>query len=70
MKFTDKWEPCSDMQRVSRKEFCNNLDELLEKVYRDNVGIRITDKGKIDLVICPIVRFSKHSLPIDYRCHR
>ena len=41
------------MQRISREELAEKLDELLDIVAKDNVGFVITDQGKDDLVLCP-----------------
>ena len=49
----DYLQPIETMQRITREEFSERLDELLEIVSRDNVGFVITDKGKDDLVLCP-----------------
>nr|WP_243253738.1 type II toxin-antitoxin system RelB/DinJ family antitoxin [Anaerotruncus rubiinfantis] len=42
------------MARISRTELGEKLDEILDKVDKDNVGFVITDEGKDDLVLCPI----------------
>ena len=49
----DYLQPIETMQRITREELSERLDELLEIVSRDNVGFVITDKGKDDLVLCP-----------------
>ena len=46
-------QPIEKMKRVSREELAEKLDDLLEIVNKDNVGIVITDGGKDDLVLCP-----------------
>ena len=38
-------QPTELMKRISREEFCNNLDELLETVNKDNTGFIITADG-------------------------
>lgn len=63
MKHPIELQPTDKMQRVSRKELCDNFDEWLETVSRDNVGIVITDEGKDDLVLCPFAWFEKY-LPL------
>lgn len=60
MKHPIELQPTDKMQRVSRKELCDNLDEWLETVTRDNVGIVITDEGKDDLVLCPFAWFENY----------
>ena len=47
-------QPLDQMERISRTELGEKLDEILDKVDKDNVGFVITDKGKDDLVLCPI----------------
>ena len=46
-------QPIETMQRISREELAEKLDELLDIVAKDNVGFVITDQGKDDLVLCP-----------------
>ena len=46
-------QPLDTMERISRQDLGNNLDELLEKINKENVGMVITDEGKDDMVICP-----------------
>ena len=49
----DYLQPVDTMQRISREELADRLDELLDIVNKDNIGFVITDKGKDDLVLCP-----------------
>ena len=49
----DFLQPIETMQRISREELAEKLDELLDIVAKDNVGFVITDQGKDDLVLCP-----------------
>ena len=49
----DYLQPIETMQRISREELAEKLDELLDIVAKDNVGFVITDQGKDDLVVCP-----------------
>ena len=55
----DYLQPIETMQRISREELAEKLDELLDIVAKDNVGFVITDQGKDDLVLCP-VRLDTH----------
>lgn len=41
------------MERISRQKLADNLDAVLDRVLRENIGLVITDEGKDDLVICP-----------------
>lgn len=49
----DHLHPTEAMQRITREELGDKLDEILEIVSRDNVGFVITDAGKDNLVLCP-----------------
>lgn len=42
-----------NMERISRQELTDNLDAVLDRVLRENIGLVITDEGKDDLVFCP-----------------
>ena len=46
-------KPVRNMPRISRKEFGENIDEILEKVEKENIGYVIHDEGSKDLVLCP-----------------
>ena len=41
------------MERISRQALAADLDAVLERVSRENIGLVITDEGKDDLVLCP-----------------
>lgn len=51
LKSTDK------MERITRSELAANLDDILEKIDKNDVGMVITEEGKRDLVICPAYWF-------------
>ena len=53
MKLINFLQPIEAMKRVSREEFAEKLDDLLEIVNKENVGFVITNEGKDDLVLCP-----------------
>jgi len=53
MKHFNCLQPTETMERISREVFCGNLDELLDKVNKENIGYVITNEGKDDLVLCP-----------------
>ena len=52
LKSTDK------MERITRSELAANLDDILEKIDKNDVGMVITEDGKRDLVICPAYWFN------------
>ena len=41
------------MERISRQALAADLDAVLERVSRENIGLVITDEWKDDLVLCP-----------------
>ena len=53
MKLINFLQPIETMERVSREELAEKLDDLLEVVNKENVGFVITNEGKDDLVLCP-----------------
>lgn len=59
--------PIDEMERISRAEFCERIDEILDKVDTQDVGIVITDEGKSDLVLCP-ARWLALQLDNDFGC--
>ena len=42
-----------DMPKISRHELGDKLDEVLDRVEKENIAFLITDEGKNDLVLCP-----------------
>ena len=42
-----------DMPHITRQEFCDNMDEILDRVSRENMGFAISEEGKHDLLLCP-----------------
>lgn len=60
-------QPIETMKRISREEFAEKLDDLLEIVNKDNVGFVITNEGKDDLVLCPAKWFDYY-LDNDFGC--
>ena len=51
-------QPLDQMERISRTVLGDQLDELLEKIDKENIGYVITDEGKDDLVLSPAQCFS------------
>lgn len=46
------------MERITRQQFADNFDEILEKVEKENVGYIILDnEGKDGQVLCPVKWF-------------
>ena len=50
-----------DMPRISRHELGDKLDEILDRVEKDNIAFLITDYGKKDLVLCPAQWFAPYA---------
>lgn len=50
-----------DMLRISRHELADKLDEVLERVEKENIAFLITDNGKKDLVLCPAHWFDPYT---------
>lgn len=46
-------QPLESMERISRQALADDLDTVLERISRENIGLVITEKGKDDLVLCP-----------------
>ena len=46
------------MERISRQVLSDDLDAVLERISRENIGLVITDEGKDDLVLCPASWFN------------
>jgi len=55
------------MERISRRQFGDNIDEIIEKADKENRGFVITDKGKDDIVLMPAKWFS-FQVDDDFGC--
>lgn len=53
-----KLQRISDMPRITRSLFCENMDDVLAKVNLDNTGIVIYEENKDDLLLCPASWFN------------
>ena len=51
-------QPLESMERISRQVLSDDLDAVLERISRENIGLVITDEGKDDLVLCPASWFN------------
>lgn len=45
--------PIDEMERISRKELGEKLDEILDRIDSEDIGFIITDDDKNDVVLCP-----------------
>lgn len=53
------------MERITRQQFADNFDEILEKVEKENVGYVILDnEGKDGQVLCPVKWFETEAKDI------
>lgn len=50
-----------DMPRISRHELGDKLDEILDRVEKENIAFLITDDRKKDLVLCPANWFDPYT---------
>ena len=39
--------------RITRQEFCSNMDDILSIISKDNTAYVITEENKDDLILCP-----------------
>jgi len=46
-----------ELPHISRTDFCNDMDIVLEKVSKDNIAYVLSEDGKDDLVLCPAAWF-------------
>lgn len=53
-KFLKKIE---ELPRISRSQFCEDMDAVLDKVSEENTAFVLTEDGKSDLVLCPAAWF-------------
>ena len=60
-------QPLESMERISRQTLADDLDAVLERVSRENIGLVITDDGKDDLVLCPASWFNPEYVD-DFSC--
>lgn len=60
-------QPLESMERISRQALADDLDAVLERVSREDIGLVITDEGKDDLVLCPASWFDL-DLVDDFDC--
>ena len=43
----------SEFQRITRRDFCENMDSFFERIDKENTAFVITEEDKDDLLICP-----------------
>lgn len=45
--------PIDEMERITRKELCEKVDDIIDKVSENDIGRVISDSDRKDLVLCP-----------------
>ena len=60
-------QPLESMERISRQALADDLDAVLERISREDIGLVITDEGKDDLVLCPASWFNLDYVD-DFSC--
>lgn len=48
-----EYHPLSEMKRVPAEEVPKRLDELFDRMDKENVGFVVTEEGKDSCVFCP-----------------
>lgn len=51
-----EYHPLSEMERVPAEELPKRLDELFDRMDKENVGFVVTEEGKDSCVFCPYHR--------------
>lgn len=60
-------QPLESMERISRQVLADDLDTVLERISREDIGLVITEEGKDDLVLCPASWFNLDYVD-DFSC--
>lgn len=61
-------KPLETMERITRQQFCDNLDEILDRVNQEDIGFVILNaEGKDGHVLCP-ARWFQIDLGDDFGC--
>ncbi|MBE6701182.1 MAG: hypothetical protein E7582_04765 [Ruminococcaceae bacterium] len=67
MKQYEYIHPIDEMERITRKDFCEKFDEILDRVSEENIGFVITDSESNDVVLCP-AHWLTFPLDNDFGC--
>ena len=61
-------KPLETMERITRQQFCDNFDEILDRVGQEDIGFVILNaEGKDGHVLCP-ARWFQIDLGDDFGC--
>ncbi len=60
--------PLDTMERISRQHLCDNFDEVLGRVDKEDIGfVILNEEGKDGHVLCP-VRWMEYCFDDDFGC--
>ena len=52
--------PLSEMERIEQTLLVEKLDEILERIAKEDIGFVITENGLPDMVLIPFCWFSEN----------
>ena len=60
--------PLDTMERITRQHLCENFDEVLERVDKEDIGfVILNEEGKDGQVLCP-ARWMEYCFDDDFGC--
>lgn len=60
--------PLDTMERISKQKFCEDFDNVLERVDKEDIGfVIVDDEGKEGHVLCP-ARWMEYCFDDDFGC--
>lgn len=60
--------PLDTMERITRQHLCDNFDEVLERVDKEDIGfVILNEEGKDGQVLCP-ARWMEYCFDDDFGC--
>ncbi len=60
--------PLDTMERITRQHLCDNFDEVLERVDKEDIGfVILNEEGKDGQVLCP-ARWMSYCFDDDFGC--
>lgn len=60
--------PLDTMERISRQKLCEDFDNVLERVDKEDIGfVIVDDEGKEGHVLCP-ARWMEYCFDDDFGC--
>lgn len=55
-----KLPPLSELDRIEQSTFVEKLDEIMERINKENTAFVITEDGQDQVVICPFRWFAEN----------